>query len=211
MTKLQLFKIPGTISEHRKALETNAETRRVIIKQEYDAKMKRYAEMWELTIKRVVDLKNHRESEKSKKIEKNLAHIEKIQFRLEEIKNFEFYKKLGLIAKFKNRDQKQAAKRENVKRSTLAKRQEKEVKRYLAKFDEQTWFIENNKTLVDKCIENKEIDESVVEEIIDEINEEIEIEAESSLHCDFTHVSDNPGFAPEWFTRFCVLNVLGCV
>jgi len=71
-------------------------------------------------------------------------------------------------------------------------KQVKELNQYCAKYDNQIQTIEINKSLIERCVENKQ--SSVEEaEAIDEIgsgNEGIETEGESSENCAYIPVSD---------------------
>jgi len=79
---------------------------------------------------------------------------------------------------------------ENLKRSALATKQDKELNQYYEKYASQIQTMEINKALIEKYVENKQ---SSVEDVgeIDEIsNENIEMEAESSHKCGYNPVSD---------------------
>lgn len=170
-----------------------AEIRKIKIKENFDSRRKQLLTNWELQEKRLLKFKKSRKIEKLNTIAKNKIKTDDIKFRIAEIKDLEYHKRLDLVNKLKKKEKKAMVNLKNLKRSAFAKKLEKDYNRYWGKIDTQTRILETNKLLIERCVDhiNPTVEE---EENIDEIgneNEEIEKESESSEHCNYTPVSSN--------------------
>lgn len=171
---------------------TNVEKRKAIIKQQFEYKQKLISSNIKLLDKHIQNFKNHRMNEQILKIAKNKEKSDKTKLRINKLKDLAFYTSLEWKNKRKNRDRKTVENINNLKRSSLSTKQDKELNQYWAKYDSQIRTREINKSLIQKYVENKEPSVEEEEAIVSSNgNEDIEMEAESSDNCAYIPVSDN--------------------
>lgn len=178
--------------EYGKNFLTNVEKRKDIVKQEFESKQRLLWSKLKLREVHIQNFKKQRKNEQIVKIAKNKEKLDKTRLRIIELKDLSFYRILDLRNKIKNRDRKTAENIEKFKLSTLAKKQVKELNQYRAKYENQIRTMEINKSLVERCVENKQSmeEEEVIDEIGSNVNEGIETETESSDNCGYNPVSD---------------------
>ncbi|XP_022178961.1 uncharacterized protein LOC111039677, partial [Myzus persicae] len=169
---------------------TNVEKRKAIIKQQFEYKQKLISSNIKLLDKHIQNFKNHRMNEQILKIAKNKEKSDKTKLRINKLKDLAFYTSLEWKNKRKNRDRKTVENINNLKRSSLSTKQDKELNQYWAKYDSQIRTREINKSLIQKYVENKEPSVEEEEAIVSSNgNEDIEMEAESSDNCAYIPVN----------------------
>lgn len=194
MNNIKYFKlsdVPKSNLKQDKEFLYPTEIRKIKIKENFDSRRRQLLTNWELREKRLLNFKKSQKIKKLNTIAKNKIKTEDIKFRIAEIKDLEYHRRLDLVNKLKKKDKKAVVNLKNLKRSAFAKKLEKDYNRYWSKIDTQTRILETNKLLIERCVDhiNPTVEE---EEMIDEIgneNEEIEKESESSEHCNYIPVS----------------------
>eukprot|EP00102_Acyrthosiphon_pisum_P014691 XP_008184870.1 PREDICTED: uncharacterized protein LOC100569811 isoform X2 [Acyrthosiphon pisum] len=175
--------------QYGKVFLTNVDKRKAIIKQQFESRIRLILYNIKLLDEHIQNFKKQRENERIAKIARNKEKWDEKEIRITAMKNLGYYRTLELKNKRKNRERKTLKNIENLKRSALATKQDKELNQYYEKYASQIRTMENNKALIEKYVENKQPSEEDVKEIDEISNENIEMEAESSDHC---------GYNPKW-------------
>ncbi|CAI6374780.1 unnamed protein product [Macrosiphum euphorbiae] len=175
--------------ERGKVFLTNVDKRKAIIKQKNESRIRLILYNIKLLDEHIQNFKKQRENERIEKIAKNKEKWDEKKIQINELKDLAFYRTLELKSKRKKRDRKTVENIENLKRSALATKQDKELNQYYEKYESQIRTMEINKALIEKYVENKQSSVEDVGEIDGISNENLEMEAESSDKC---------GYNPKW-------------
>jgi len=179
--------------EYGKLFLTNVDKRKAIIKQKFESKQRLLWSKLKFREEHIQNFKNQRENEQIIKISKNKNKLNITKLRITELKDLAFYRILELKNKRNNRDRKTLENIQNLKHFALVTKHDKELNQYWAKYDNQIRKMEINKSLIERCVENKQLpvdEEEVFDEIFSNGNEDIETEAESLENCTYIPVSD---------------------
>lgn len=182
----------GLTAEHLQVFtDSDVKRRKSILRMEYEAKLRRYAEKLKQTEQRVVDLANRRQIEKLEKIARNRERFERIEKRIDAINTVQFYRKIKLNTTWKNRDRKKMKQIAKARETKVAEKHEKLLQRYFTLVENQNQKLEKNAALIDRCIVNPHLYHNDKPEMkIEEIKIQEEIQEESSEQCSYIQVSE---------------------
>lgn len=139
-------------TEDLAVLESIGDERKAKIKVAYDARQEKFAKTLRSIAERNLNFAKRRQMENAKTYVKNRERREKIEFKLENIREIDTYRKLNLIKALKIKDQKNVTTLAKVANNRIKRKRENDLKRYEKLFHSQNLAIETNKTLLKECV-----------------------------------------------------------